>query len=302
MKIENMKLFEIVADKGGILAAADFAGIPKSTVSRKIKELEGSLGVQLINRNNRLFQLTETGEIFYHKSKFILNEIADLKKEIIDDKNSVAGRVTMIGLSPLIAWFSPYIKIFCEQYPQIEFEIHSQEVVKRSAPKRRFDIAIQLGDPVISSLIGKKIATAGKNYYASKDYISQYGYPESPDELKQHRIVFREIKESDPIRWMFQNPKRFIDLSAVHKTVVDTTEVNFAFIHKGIGIGLLPDILAWSDVKSGHLIPLFNNKHRQQTPIYFLWHDREKIPQRLRLVIDYFSENLQMAINQYQVD
>ncbi|MGR5209116.1 LysR family transcriptional regulator [Vibrio rotiferianus] len=298
MKYENMKLFHMVVDKGGITAAADFSGLPKSTVSRRIKDLENILGTKLLNRSSRRFQLTPTGEVFYTRSKDILKDVEALEEDITHNQNLAEGKITILSPSPLIQCFSKNIKQFYEQYPQIELDIYAQNVVARNLPKRRFDLVLQLDQPEDSNLIGKKVSTITADYYASPDYLAQFGSPNTPEELIKHRIIFRGLKEAGAARWPFQNPKRYLDLSAAHTTVVDSPEIALTFTLQGLGIALLPDLQAASEVKNGRLVPLFDKEHRYSVPIYLLYQARDYIPFRLRLLIDFITDNFQDALDQ----
>lgn len=296
MKYEDMKLFHLVVEKGGITAAASFTGCPKSTVSRHIKDLEDVLGAKLLNRSSRRFQLTATGEMFYSRSKDILKDVESLEKDITENQNMAEGKITILSLSPLMQCFTQHIKQFYDKYPHIELEIYAQDVVERNIPKRRFDLVLQLDQPEDSTLIGKQVSTITADYYASPDYLAEFGYPDSPEALIHHRIIFRGLKEAGAIRWPFQNPSRYVDLSAAHTTVVDSPDMALTFALQGLGIALLPDLQAAQAVQQGHLVPLFAQAHRYSLPIYLLYQDREYIPYRLRLMIDYISEHFHNAL------
>ena len=298
MKYENMKLFQVVVDKGGITAAADFTGLPKSTVSRRIKDLEDMLGTKLLSRSSRHFQLTPTGEVFHSRSKDIVKDVEELEKDITHNQNLAEGKITILSLSPLIQCFSKNIKQFYEQYPKIELEIYAQDVVERNIPKRRFDLVLQLDQPEDSNLIGRKVSTITADYYASPDYLAQFGFPSTPEELIKHRIIFRGLKEAGAVRWPFQNPMRYLDISAAHTTVVDSPEIALTFALQGLGVALLPDLQAVSEVKKGRLVPLFDKEHRYSLPIYILYQARDYIPYRLRLLIDFITDNFEEALDQ----
>ena len=76
-RFENMATFIRVVETGGISAAADRLGVAKSAVSRRLKELEGHLGVEFFHRTTRKMNLTDTGRAFYHQSVRILEDVIE---------------------------------------------------------------------------------------------------------------------------------------------------------------------------------------------------------------------------------
>ena len=76
-RFENMRTFIRVVEAGTISAAADRLGVAKSAVSRRLKELEEHLGVELFHRTTRKMNLTDTGRAFYHQSVRILEDVLE---------------------------------------------------------------------------------------------------------------------------------------------------------------------------------------------------------------------------------
>jgi len=65
LDLNDFFYFVQVVDRGGFTAAGRALGIPKSTLSHRLQELEKSLGVRLLNRTSRRFGMTEAGSEFY---------------------------------------------------------------------------------------------------------------------------------------------------------------------------------------------------------------------------------------------
>ena len=77
-----MKYFVSVADNKSFSEAAVECFISQSAVSQQIKVLEDELGVELIRRSNRRFQLTSAGEYFYAQSRKIMQEVNTIKNTV----------------------------------------------------------------------------------------------------------------------------------------------------------------------------------------------------------------------------
>ncbi|GAB6261057.1 LysR family transcriptional regulator [Photobacterium sp. R1] len=301
VKLDSLQLFQHVVEQGGITQTADFLAMPKSSVSRKVKALEEEFNVQLISRSARYFTLTEAGEIFYERSREILAQLKVLEQEMADHRQGVAGKISILCVSPLLKCLGELLKNFCRQYPGVELAFHAQDVVQRNIPKRRFDLLIQLDKPVTSNLIGKTIGQMYADYYASPDYLAEFGTPAEPENLLSHRIIFRELSQDQPKQWWFQSPLRALDLGSANITLVDSPDMALTLARQGFGVAMLPDIQALSALNSQALMPLFGRQHRRCLPVNLIYHDREQIPRRVRLLIDFLAEHFAEAAAKYQL-
>src|SRR5262252_5844734 len=125
MDLNQMLVFARVAQTGSFTAAAANLGMPKSTVSRKVAELEARLEARLLNRTTRKLSLTDVGRTYYDYAARISGEIEDAERAVSSLQDTPRGllRVTAGALadSTLIArrlgtatWFfvaaPPYLK------------------------------------------------------------------------------------------------------------------------------------------------------------------------------------------------
>jgi len=69
LDLNDLRVFVQAVESGGFAAAARRIGSPKSTVSKRVAELEASLGARLIRRTSRSFMLTDVGRDFYERAR-----------------------------------------------------------------------------------------------------------------------------------------------------------------------------------------------------------------------------------------
>lgn len=72
--LKDMALFVEVVKAKRFRSASDVLGIPNSTLSRRIGELEKSIGLRLLHRTTRRIELTEAGRIYFERCKRIVDE------------------------------------------------------------------------------------------------------------------------------------------------------------------------------------------------------------------------------------
>ena len=182
----NMHLFVEVAKASSFRRAAEVLGLPNSTVSRRIVELERDVGLRLFHRSTRRVELTEGGRLYFDNCKRILQEAELARQELIDLQAQPSGviRVSMpVDFS--VIYLSPLLADFSHRYPGIRFDLDL-------TPSRAdlvgdpVDVAIRMGRPKDQSLIARPIARLGTVLVASPGYLQRRGLPGQPQDLLGH--------------------------------------------------------------------------------------------------------------------
>src|SRR5690606_5190989 len=178
--LNEMAIFAHVVDAGSFTGAARNLGLPKSTVSRKITQLEERLGVRLIQRNTRSLRLTDTGNAYYNHCARILSEIEEANIAVTQMQSTPTGtlRITapvLFGSTVL----SALIAEFMELHPQVNVDLVLDVI----------DIAFRIGQLEDSSLIGRYLGDVRGMLCASPEYLRRKAAPSHPDELSNHSLI-----------------------------------------------------------------------------------------------------------------
>lgn len=128
--LNDMALFVEVARAKSFRKAAEAAGIPNSTLSRRISELEKAIGLRLLHRTTRKIELTEAGQLYYARSKRIVDE-ARLAHEQLGAMLEQPSGVLRVSLPVALATFylTPIMGDFARHYPGIAFELDRPPVL-----------------------------------------------------------------------------------------------------------------------------------------------------------------------------
>lgn len=145
MLLRQIQFFVSIVDENSFTEAAEKNFVSQSAVSQAMSALEADLGVKLIERKNRSFQITTAGEYFYRKCKSLLTELETIKKETIrlgSDKETAlhVGYINLYAgpeLSEAIAEFSAV-------YPEVNISVQSgtHEELYRGLVSGRLDLAL----------------------------------------------------------------------------------------------------------------------------------------------------------------
>ncbi|UWS35446.1 LysR family transcriptional regulator [Erwinia pyrifoliae] len=188
-QLQDMALFALVAGCGSFTAAAVRAGLPKSSVSQRISQLEQALGIRLINRTTRQLNLTFAGERYLVHCQEMLqaSERAGVVIERLRDNPS--GRLRITSPAGIGATLLARVNTaFQHKYPDVTLEVSISDEMC-DLVQSRFDVALRTGRPQDSSLIGRRVGYCQRLLVASPDYLADYPALAHPRQLSDHRCI-----------------------------------------------------------------------------------------------------------------
>lgn len=187
--LNDTLIFVKVVEHGSFTAAARALALPKTTVSRKVQELEERLGAQLLNRTTRRLGLTEAGTVYYEHGERITRELEEAESAVGQLQAGPRGwlRVTAT-YSVGVPWIAPLLGEFHARHPEIRVDMHltSEQVDLISTET---DVALRVGALPDSSLSARRLATLRTQLYASPHYVKRHGELLHPDDLQHHRML-----------------------------------------------------------------------------------------------------------------
>lgn len=248
--LQDMALFALVAENGSFTAAAQKAGLPKSSVSQRISQLEQQVGIRLLNRTTRKLNLTYAGEHYLVHCRELLaaSERAEYAVQRLRDNPSGRLRITSpagIGAT-LLARLNAR---FQQHYPDVNLEVSiSDEML--DLVDSGFDVALRTGRPQDSTLIGRMIGHCPRYLLASADYLSRFAQLTHPRQLPEHQCITHKAWTE----WVFhrgdEDYQHVPDRLHLTDNLVYVRESAIA----GAGITLLPAFMLEDRVEKGELI------------------------------------------------
>ena len=187
--LNDTLIFAKVVEHGSFISAARALRLPKTTVSRKIQELELRLGAQLLHRTTRKLGLTEAGNIYFEHSQRIARELDDAESAIGQLQGGPRGwlRVTA-PYSFAISRITPLFGEFQARYPEVRVEM-----VLTNEPldliDKEIDVALRVGPLRDGNLVARRLAVFRSQVYASPRYLERHGEPVHPGDLQHHRTL-----------------------------------------------------------------------------------------------------------------
>jgi DNA-binding transcriptional LysR family regulator len=146
MDIRQMRYFQKIIEEKQITKAAKILHVAQPALSLQLKQLEEELGVPLIIRDGKKWEVTEAGQFLYQQIKTLLESVNNIKNEISEMKEGLSGTVA-IGTSTIcVSHLAEHLTHFHRKYPNVYLRIlngdtHHQEKLLR---ENKIDIALLL--------------------------------------------------------------------------------------------------------------------------------------------------------------
>ncbi len=287
-RLDTMRVFARIMERGSFVRAAEDLGLPASTVTDAVKQLEARLGTRLLQRSTRQVRPTLDGEAYYQRCLSILADV--------EEADSAFGGASPRGLLHVEAQGTqarrvilPSLPAFFETYPDLELYLSEGERFV-DLIREGVDCALRAGQPRESDLISRRVALLPEATVASPAYIERHGLPERWDALAGHRMVgFRSSATGGVL------PLEFTVNHAV-KTVLlpSVLSVNGAETYKeaalqGLGMIQLPRYGVLKELASGALVECLPATPPVPMPVYVLYPRNRQLSLRVRVFIDWMT-------------
>ena len=287
-RIDAMRLFtRIVERRSFSLAAQDF-GLPRSSASETVKQLEARLGVRLLQRTTRQVATTLDGEAYYRRCLTILSDIEEAEGAFTGAKPKGLLRIDVHGT--LARHFVvPGLPRFLAAHPELKLHIGEGDRLV-DAIREGVDCVLRVGAPQDSTMIGRKIADLDQATLASPDYLERYGVPAHPDRLEGHRMVgFVSTATGALLPMDFRVGGQRRDVTLPTTVTVTTGETMVAAAREGLGLIQVPRYRLAADLESGKLVEILADFPPDSMPVHVLYPYNRQLSPRVRVFIDWLA-------------
>jgi DNA-binding transcriptional LysR family regulator len=289
MDLNEMLVFARVAQAGSFTTAAAALGMPKSTVSRKVSELEARLGARLLNRTTRKLSLTDVGRTYYDHCARIVGEIEDAERAVSRLQEVPRGllRVTT-GVNP--GYLTPILSEYMRRYPEVRVEIFSTGRTV-DLVEERFDLAIRAGALSDSSLIARSLGQISWYLVGAPAYLKKRGRPRTLDDLKQHDCITFGTSASDGSLRLGRGGKP-ADVPVASRLLVNDFEVVHDAALAALGLALLPAYLCLDDLRAKRLERVLRDWSTPPTPIHVVYPTARHLSPTVKSFVDHLQQRM----------
>lgn len=252
--LNDVYFFVQVVQHNGFAAAARALDVPKSTLSRRIQELERRLGARLIQRTSRRFLVTEVGQEFLRHARTMLLAAEAAESSVrsrLAEPNGVVRFTCSVGMAPILA---PLLPKFLAAHPKVSLVQHASNRFVNIV-EEGFDLALRghLEALPDSGLIQRELLRTPWVLLASPRYLERAGVPSSPEELAAHPALLLGVAGAERPWTLRRDGEQVGPVEVEARLRSDDIDTLKAAAVEGLGIVALPLYLCRRELEAGTL-------------------------------------------------
>lgn len=296
--LDDLAFFRQLARAGNLTATARELGLSVSAVSKRLKQLETRLGVELATRTTRRLTLTAEGERYLTRGSELLEELAELEEGLGEDSEALGGPLRInatFGFGR--RHIAPLLSEFCRQHPAIEASLELSNFPEPLVDG--VDLGIRVGQPPDSRLVARRLVVNRRVLCAAPDYLERYSAPVVPQELARHACLVLRENDSDYTQWRFVNAdtQEEVSVKISGHLASNDGEVIKQLALDGHGLMLRSSWDVQEELAEGRLQALLPGWRGVRADFFAVYPQRRHIPARLRGFVDFLVAGLDERVH-----
>jgi DNA-binding transcriptional LysR family regulator len=287
--VAAMRLFARIVERRSFTLAAQDLGLPRSTATETLQQMEARLGVRLLQRTTRQVTPTLDGEAYYRRCIAILADIEEAESAFTGAKPTGMLRIDVHGT--LARHFVlPGLPEFLAAYPGLQLHLSEGDRLV-DLVREGIDCVLRVGELHDSSMVGRRIAVLEEVTCASPAYAEQMGMPRTLDELDAHRMIgFISTASGNVLPLEFEVDGTLRHMTLPTSITVTGAEMYVAAARLGLGLIQVPRYHVADDLTAGTLVEVLPAFPPSPTPVSLLYPHNRQLSPRVRVFIDWLSK------------
>jgi DNA-binding transcriptional LysR family regulator len=292
-RFKLMETYTTVVKLGSYTTAARELGVTRAMVSKRLQDLEASLGVKLLNRNTRRLSATSAGRDYFENCVAILKAVHAGEERIIGKRSGARGELKILCSKTFGEMLlTPIVADFCMEYPNVSVQItladmrpDSNEIVSRG-----FDLAIRTLPVRASQVVARAVASMPRVLVAAPRYLERAGIPLTPQQLTAHNCL--DPRGAFSFTWDFAGSEGRRTLRLSGSPTANSSMLIRQAALKGLGIAMMRRYLVEEYLADRSLVPVLEDFTVDDDKLYVVYQKDRYQPARMRLFIDYLTSRV----------
>lgn len=293
--LNDLLVFQAVAQTGGFTAAAQRLGVATAKVSIEVGRLEARLGLVLFSRTTRKVVLSDAGQALYEECRPLLDGLGEALDRATSGKDSLAGTLrisTTVDHASLS--LAPALASFARQHPHLAIDLRTSDRVVDLIDEG-IDLTIRLGWLRDSSQRAVRLGQFEQYVVASPAYLRRGGTPATPRDLEALEWIALTLLPA-PLTWKFSAADG--QAATVHANArlrVDSPAVLRSLVEQDAGISVLDQFNAQLGIDTGRLVRVLPAWSLPAGGMYAVYPPAKQVPAKVRSFIDFYRRYLDQA-------
>lgn len=297
-RIELIQTFVRIVQAGSLSAAAAQMGTTQPTISRRLQQLERTLGVRLLQRSTHAMKLTEDGERCFERAKELLSGWEAFESDLRGAGVEASGAMRVVvphafGQQQLIGPLAEFMR----RHPRISVDwmLHERP---NDFVAQGLDCAIHVGEVTDSSLVAIKLAEVPRIMVAAPEVLAGLGGKgiEHPRDLAALPWLALSLFYRREISLQHVSSGERVDIAIQPRMVTDNLHAICNAALEGLGVCVVSAWMVADYVKSGRLVEVLPDWRADALPLSVLYPYARHYPARLRLFVELMKEVLPAVV------
>lgn len=296
-KMRALEYFMGVADAGSFSRAAKSFGVPASSVSRRIQDLEAALGATLFHRTTRVVKLTELGALYLEQIRPAVAALSSADEALREQPHAPTGRLA-ISAPPGYgdALVVPALRKLRQLYPDLVLDIELSDHVTNFGVND-VDLAIRATATLPDRVVARKLSNNRFVLVAAPRYLDRRGTP----------FTLKDIAAHDTL--MYRSPTGILNWQAKSEDGWEELKTNAVFVSNvgsmlgeevlhGSGLALVPEWGLADHLETGRLVEVIledatlSVSRSPLSGIYLLYYQPKYRLKKIQVAVDFLISEL----------
>ena len=290
MDLNAVQMFVSVVQAGSLSGGAARLGLPLPTVSRRVRDLERQLNVQLLERSARGTRLTDAGTRLYEHAGRGIEALHEAEQAVVSNQARLKGRLRL-SLPPAFEPWWELLSLFQQRYPDIQLHVFSTER-RVDLVEDGIDVALRVGTIVHETMVARRMLAYRHVLVAGRRLVERLGLPESVEALRRFPCAAWSSGADAAWRW------RLGEDTIAPRTVLTTND--YAHLRycalAGDVVTELPPFLAAQGLLTGELVALLPGKPMPEQQLHLLYPSHRHPSAIVRTYLDFCQEQLPLLL------
>ena len=290
-RLDAMRVFVRVAERGSFSAVAHQLGVARSVVTRQVAALEAYLRVKLLARSTRRLSLTSAGSAYLENCRAILNLVDAAESGLAEERQALRGPIRMsVPVSFGVRQLSPLLLDFAMRHPEVSLDVDYSDQ-RSNLFEEGIDLAVRVAHELEPGDVARRISSSRMSVVAAPGYLSRQGEPKHPADLISHECL-GYTAAPNPHRWEFLvdgHPQGFPVRCRLQASNGDAL---LQAAIAGFGLSCAPTFICADALGSGQVREVLADFPIADLGIYAVLPGNRLVPHRIRMLIDFLVETL----------
>ncbi|HET6587731.1 MAG TPA: LysR substrate-binding domain-containing protein [Oleiagrimonas sp.] len=287
MDLSALADFHRVAAAGSLGKASRDSGRPKATLSRRIRHLEESLGVRLVEHGGRALRLTSEGQSLYERTHVLVRDIEDVGRDLASGNDQPRGQLRINAPVLFASTFGGRLTAeFAARHPAVRIMLEANDRMIDPV-EEGYDVVIRVNPNPQSELVGRCFARDTMHLVAPPSLpMPEATDPENPAPVPAVAMAHR----TDTPAWHVERDGQTHHLAPDYRLLLASLRMVHVAVRAGAGAALLPRSLTRRDIDEGRLA-LWSHQPERTVELWALHSSRRLVSPKVSAFMAFLVES-----------